>query len=87
MIRLISGVVEMKKIQILGTGCPKCKKLAENVAAAIEETQVECEVEKVTQIQDIMKFGVMMTPALAIDGQVKSSGKVLSTEEIKQMLV
>ena len=77
----------MKKIQILGTGCPKCKKLAENAAAAIEETGAECEVEKVTQIQDIMKFGVMMTPALAIDGELKSSGKVLSTEEIKKMLV
>ncbi len=77
----------MKKIQILGTGCPKCKKLTENAAAAIKEMGVECEVEKVTQIQEIMKFGVMMTPALAIDGQVKSSGKVLSTEEIKKMLV
>ena len=77
----------MKKIQILGTGCPKCKKLAENAAAAIEETGAECEIEKVTQINDIMKFGVMMTPALAIDGRVKSSGKVLSTEEIKKMLI
>ena len=77
----------MKKIQILGTGCPKCKKLAENAPAAIEETGAECEVEKVTQINDIMKFGVMMTPALAIDGRVKSSGKVLSTEEIKKMLI
>jgi small redox-active disulfide protein 2 len=76
----------MKKIQILGTGCPKCKKLAENAEAAIKETQSDCQIEKVTAIQDIMKFGVMMTPALAIDGEVKSSGKVLSPEEIKQIL-
>lgn len=76
----------MKKIQILGTGCPKCKKLAENAEEAIKETQSDCQIEKVTAIQDIIKFGVMMTPALAIDGEVKSSGKVLSPEEIKQML-
>jgi small redox-active disulfide protein 2 len=77
----------MKKIQILGTGCPKCKKLAENAEAAIKETAAEYEIEKVTQIREIMKFGVMMTPGLAIDGQLKSSGKVLSTEEIKKLLV
>ncbi len=76
----------MKKIQILGTGCPKCEKLAKNAEAAVKELDEEYEIEKVTQIQEIMKFGVMMTPALAIDGQVKSSGKVLSSEEIKQML-
>lgn len=76
----------MRKIQILGTGCPKCEKLARNAEAAVKELGIECQVEKVTQIQEIMKFGVMMTPGLAIDGQVKSSGKVLSSEEIKQML-
>lgn len=76
----------MKKIQILGTGCPKCKKLAENVEEAVEELDKDYEIEKVTQVQEIMKFGVMMTPALAIDGHVKSSGIVLSTEEIKELI-
>ena len=76
----------MKKIQILGTGCPKCKKLAENAEAAARELGVECEIEKVTDINEIMKFGVMMTPALAVDGDVKSTGKVLSADEIKKIL-
>jgi len=77
----------MKKIQILGTGCPKCKKLAENAESAAKELGVEYEIEKVTDINEIMKFGVMMTPALAVDGQVKSVGKVISPDEIKKMLV
>ncbi len=77
----------MKKIQILGTGCPKCKKLAENVEAAAKELGIEFEIEKVTDINEIMKFGVMMTPALVVDGDVKVVGKVSSTDEIKVMLV
>jgi small redox-active disulfide protein 2 len=77
----------MKKIQILGTGCPKCKKLAENAETAAKASGVEYSLEKVTEINEIMKFGVMMTPALAIDGVVKSVGKVLSSDEIKKMLV
>ena len=76
----------MKKIQILGTGCPKCRKLAENAEAAAKESGIEYTIEKVTQINDIMKMGVMLTPALAIDGDVKSAGKVASAEEIKAML-
>lgn len=76
----------MKKIQILGTGCPKCKQLAENAESAARELGIEYQVEKVTQISDIMKMGVMMTPALAVDGQVKAAGKVLSAEEIKSIL-
>ena len=75
------------KIQVLGTGCPKCSKLAENAQAAVESAGVECEIEKVTDINEIMKFGVMLTPALAIDGQVKVVGKVPSPDEIKKMLV
>ena len=76
----------MRKIQILGTGCPKCKKLAENAQEATQNLEGKFEIEKVTDINEIMKFGVMMTPALAIDGQVKVTGKVLSAEEIKKML-
>ena len=76
----------MTKLQILGTGCPKCKKLAENAQAAAGELGAEYQVEKVTDINEIMKFGVMMTPALAIDGQVKVVGKVPSAEEIKKLL-
>jgi len=74
------------KVQILGTGCPKCRKLTENAQAAIQELGLECDVEKVSDVNEIMKFGVMMTPALAIDGQVKVVGKVPSSEEIKKML-
>ncbi|UCC96750.1 MAG: TM0996/MTH895 family glutaredoxin-like protein [Phycisphaerales bacterium] len=77
----------MKKIQILGTGCPKCKKLAENAEMAAAASGVEYSLEKVTQISEIMRFGVMMTPALAIDGQVKTVGKVASPDEIKKMLM
>jgi len=76
----------MKKIQILGTGCPKCKKLAENAETAAKEMGIEYQIEKVTDINEIMKFGIMMTPALAVDGQVKIVGKVLSPEQIKQLL-
>jgi len=77
----------MKKIQILGTGCPKCKLLAEITEAAAKELEIEYELEKVTDINEIMKFGVMMTPGLAVDGQVKVVGKVPTKEEIKTMLV
>jgi small redox-active disulfide protein 2 len=74
------------KIEILGTGCPKCKKLAENAEVAAGDLGVEYEIQKVTDINEIMKFGVMMTPALAVDGEVKIVGRVPSVEEIKAML-
>jgi small redox-active disulfide protein 2 len=76
----------MKKIQILGTGCSKCMKLKANAEEAAKQAGIEFEIEKVTDIKNIMKYGVMMTPALAIDGQVKSVGKVLSPEDIKKLL-
>ncbi|OHB54812.1 MAG: redox-active disulfide protein 2 [Planctomycetes bacterium RBG_13_44_8b] len=76
----------MKKIQILGTGCPKCKKLAEITEQAAKELGIEYEIEKVTKINDIMKFGVMVTPALVIDGQVKSAGKAPTVEQLKEIL-
>ena len=76
----------MKKLQILGTGCPKCKKLAENAEAAAKALGIEYTMEKVTDINEIMKFGVMMTPALAVDGVVKVVGKVPDPEAIKAML-
>ncbi|MHC4168310.1 MAG: thioredoxin family protein [Planctomycetota bacterium] len=76
----------MRKIQVLGPGCPKCRRLAENARAAVDQHELDFEVEKVTDINEIMKFGVMMTPALAVDGQVKVVGKVPSPDEISQML-
>ena len=75
----------MKKIQILGPGCPKCKKLAEIVQKVADELGIEYQIEKVTDIIEITKFGVMMTPALVVDGQVKSTGNIPSIEQIKQM--
>ena len=76
----------MKKIQILGTGCSKCKKLAENAETAAEALNIEYEIEKIKDINEIMEFGVMMTPALAVDGQVKIVGKVPSPEDIEKMI-
>ena len=77
----------MKKIQILGTGCPKCKKLKENAEAAAKTLGMEVEIEKVEKITEIMKFGVMTTPALVVNGVVKSAGKLLSPADIQQHLV
>jgi len=74
------------KIQILGTGCAKCKKLAKNAEAAAQELRLDYELTKVTEMQEIAGFGVLMTPALAIDGQVKLAGKVPSVKDLKGLL-
>jgi small redox-active disulfide protein 2 len=74
------------KIQVLGTGCPKCNKTYENVRQAVSEAGIDAEVEKVEDLKSIMEFNVMMTPAVAIDGDVKVSGKVPSVEEIKGLI-
>ena len=76
----------MKKVQVLGTGCPKCKKLFEMAQQAVKEATIEAEVTKVEDINEIMKFGVMMTPALVVDGQVKVMGRVPRNDEIREML-
>ena len=76
----------MKHIQILGTGCPKCKMLFNNTEQAAGELGIEARIEKVEKIADIIKFGVMTTPALVVDGVVKSAGRVLSADEIKKLL-
>ena len=76
----------MKKIQIMGTGCPKCAKLAENAKTAADELGIEYELVKVTKINDIMDFGVMVTPALAVDDEVRIVGKVPDSEEIKAII-
>ena len=76
----------MKKIQILGPGCPNCKKLAEVANEAAKTLGIEYELEKVTDIQNIMTFGVMMLPALVVDGKVKVAGKVPSVEQMKLLL-
>ncbi|KJS03598.1 MAG: redox-active disulfide protein 2 [Desulfobulbaceae bacterium BRH_c16a] len=74
------------KIQILGPGCAKCTKLTETAVAAAEEIGIEYEIEKVSDVNEIMAFGVMMTPALVVNGEVKSVGKVPSQNEVKNML-
>lgn len=74
------------KIQILGTGCPKCKKTLELVEKVVKETGANVEIEKVDDIEQIMNFGVMMTPAVAIDGEVKVSGKIPSADDIKKWI-
>jgi small redox-active disulfide protein 2 len=77
---------EHMKIQILGSGCPKCKTLMANAEQAVKEAGIAAEIGKVTEIKDIMAFGVMQTPALVVDGVVKSSGRLLSPEQIKKII-
>lgn len=74
------------KIEILGTGCAKCKKLYENTIEAVKKSGKEAEVVKVEDIKKIMEYGVMSTPALVVDGVVKTSGKLVSPQEIIAML-
>lgn len=74
------------KIEVLGSGCPNCKRLEENAKKAVEESKKEAEIVKVTDITKFVDYGVMQTPALVIDGEVKCSGKVADSEEIKKWL-
>ena len=76
----------MKKLEILGSGCAKCNKLYENTEKAAKELGIEYEMEKVSDIEKIMGYGVMMTPALVVDGEVKVAGKVPNADEIKKLL-
>ena len=73
-------------MKFYGTGCPKCKKLFQNTEEAVKDLNLEAEVVKVEDIQKIINAGIMMTPAFAVDGEVKSAGKVLSVDEIKKAL-
>jgi small redox-active disulfide protein 2 len=75
------------KIEILGTGCPKCKKLEENARKAVAELGKEAEIVKVTEIDKIISYGVMSTPALVVDGEVKSFGSIPDVGQIKKWLV
>ncbi len=72
--------------QVMGPGCTKCNQVAENVAAAADELHIEYEIVKISDFNEMIKFGVMMTPALAIDGDVKTVGKVPTVAEIKAMI-
>jgi len=74
------------KIEILGTGCAKCSQLAANAEAAAKELGVDFELKKVTSLSEIASYGVMVTPALAVDGKVKLAGKVPSPAQIKDLL-
>ena len=76
----------MKKLQILGTGCATCEKLAKMTEAAATDLQLEFQLEKVTAIEDIMKFDILATPALVVDGDVKVSGRLPSDDELKALL-
>jgi len=73
-------------IKILGSGCTKCKKLYANVEEALKETGVEATLEKVEDMNDIIDYGVMMTPALVVDEDVKSVGKVLSSKDVIKLI-
>jgi small redox-active disulfide protein 2 len=73
-------------IKILGTGCPKCKALEKNTREALEELGIAADIEKVTEINKIMEYDIMFTPGLVIDGEVKSSGKVLDKDKVKKLI-
>lgn len=74
------------KIQVLGTGCPKCRKTYENAEQAVRDLGICADLEKVEDLKAIMSFGVMVTPALAVDGEVKVAGKIPSVDEIKKII-
>jgi len=74
------------KIQVLGTGCAKCKQLTANAKKAVEELGLDATVEKVEDLREIMKFGVMTTPALVIDGKVRTAGKFLTVDAVMDLL-
>lgn len=76
----------MKEILVLGPGCYRCTKLYDDVMAVVGESDVECEVTKVSDLNAIAGFGVMQTPALVIDGDLKTAGKLLTKEKIKELL-
>jgi small redox-active disulfide protein 2 len=76
----------MKKIEVLGTGCMKCKRLQKNVETAVKEMGIDAEIRKVDDITEIMDRGVMLTPALAVDGEIKISGRVADVNELKEIL-
>ena len=75
------------KVEIFGPGCPKCKALLRNAEKAVRDLGLHAEIEKVEDIEKIVKAGIMMTPAIAVDGEVKSTGKVLNVDEIKKILM
>ncbi len=77
----------MKEIRVLGMGCPKCKKLEEATISAAKELDIEFNLEKVSDLEKIMEFGVMVTPALVVDGEVKVSGKVPDIKNLKKLLL
>ena len=77
----------MKEIKVLGPGCASCEGLAADVKALVEELGIDCEIEKSTDINQMLSFGVMLTPALVVDGEVKVAGRRPSMDELKGMLV
>jgi small redox-active disulfide protein 2 len=76
----------MRQVKVLGPGCAKCEELLKQTRAAVDEMGLDCDIEKVTDIMAITSYGVMMTPAIVVDGEVKASGRVPSMDELKRML-
>ena len=76
----------MTHIQVLGIGCEKCRTLTANAEAAVREMGIEARIDKVEKVQEIMAFGIMTTPALVVDGAVKSAGRALRVDDIKKLL-
>lgn len=76
----------MKKIRVLGTGCPKCEKLYNDVQTTAKELGLDYELEKISEVSQMMQYGVMTTPALVVDGEVKAAGKAPSAAELRKLL-
>ncbi len=76
----------MKKIKVLGPGCPKCKATYNNVLEALKQTNIEADVEKVEDIEEMMKFNILTTPVLMIDSQIKVKGRIAQVNEIVELL-
>lgn len=76
----------MREILVLGPGCAKCEKLFQNVQQAVNELNIECNIKKITDINQIISYGIMMTPGLVIDGKIVSSGRVINVQEIQEFL-
>ena len=76
----------MKDIKVLGPGCASCEGLAADVKTLVAELDIECEIEKITDINQMLSFGVMLTPALVVDGEVKVAGRRPAMDELKEML-
>jgi len=83
---MCAGSIRQMRIEILGPGCVRCERLTENVQQALKELNIEAEVTKVTDLKEILRYGLMLTPGLVVNGRVRAAGQVLSPKQIVELL-